>query len=98
MKNIIERKLAAGVLPDRPPVKYWAGFGVGQPCDGCDEPILDTQVEYEVAFDAFPTVRLHAVSAESYKGKRLAVHAVLVTCPACRELIAAARAMKEQGT
>ena len=47
-----------------PPVKYWAGFGVGQPCDGCDEPILDTQVEYEVAFDAFPTVRLHAVCAE----------------------------------
>jgi hypothetical protein len=42
MKNIIERKLAAGVLPDRPPVKYWAGFGVGQPCDGCDEPILDS--------------------------------------------------------
>src|SRR5258705_4912533 len=64
MKTIIERKLAAGVLPDRPPVKYWAGFGVGQPCDGCDEPILDTQVEYEVAFDAFPTVRLHAVCAE----------------------------------
>ena len=54
MKNIIERKLAAGVLPDRPPAKYWAGFGVGQPCDGCDEPILDTQVEYEVAFDALP--------------------------------------------
>ena len=64
MKHIIERKLAAGVLPGRPPVKYWAGFGVGQPCDGCDEPILDTQVEYEVAFDAFPTVRLHAVCAE----------------------------------
>jgi hypothetical protein len=42
MKHIIERKLAAGVLPDRPPVKYWAGFGVGQPCDGCDEPILVT--------------------------------------------------------
>jgi hypothetical protein len=64
VKHIIERKLAAGVLPDRPPVQYWAGFGVGQPCDGCDEPILDTQVEYEVAFDAFPTVRLHAVCTE----------------------------------
>jgi hypothetical protein len=59
MKNIIERKLAAGVLPDRPPVKYWAGF-VGQPCDGCDEPIL----EYEVVFDRFPTVRLYAVCAQ----------------------------------
>jgi hypothetical protein len=64
MKHIIERKLAGGVLPDRPVVKYWAGFGAGQPCDGCDEPILDTQVEYEVTFDAFPTIRLHAVCAE----------------------------------
>jgi hypothetical protein len=72
-ENIIERKLAAGVLPDRPPVKYWAGFGVGQPCDGCDEPILDTQVEYEVAFDAFPTVRLHAVCTEIWGG--LVAHA-----------------------
>ncbi len=38
------------------------------------------------------------ISAESYKGKRLVVHAVLVTCPACRELIAAARAVKENRT
>jgi hypothetical protein len=67
MKNIIERKLAAGVLPDRPPVKSWAGFGVGQPCDGCEEPILDTQVEHEIAFDAFPTIRLHAVCAATWR-------------------------------
>jgi len=38
------------------------------------------------------------ISAESYKGKRLVVHAVLVTCPACRELIAVAHAVKENGT
>jgi hypothetical protein len=38
------------------------------------------------------------ISVESYKGKRLVVHAVLVTCSACRESIAAARAMKEHGT
>jgi hypothetical protein len=38
------------------------------------------------------------INAESYKGKHLVVHAVLVTCPACRELIAAARAAKENGT
>jgi hypothetical protein len=63
MNKIIERKLAARVLPDRPPVKSWVGFGVGQPCDGCEEPILDTQVEHEIAFDAFPTVRMHAVCA-----------------------------------
>jgi len=73
MNNIIERKLAAGSLPDRPPVKNWAGFGVGQRCNGCDEPILDTQGEYEVAFDAFPTVRVHAVCAEIWSG--LVAHA-----------------------
>jgi hypothetical protein len=73
MNNIIERKVAAGSLPDRPPVKNWAGFGVGQPCNGCDEPILDTQGEYEVAFDAFPTVRMHAVCAEIWSG--LVAHA-----------------------
>ena len=38
------------------------------------------------------------ISAESYRGKRLVVHAILVTCPACRELIAAARSVKESGT
>jgi hypothetical protein len=37
------------------------------------------------------------LSADKYKGKRLVVHAELVTCPACRELVAAARA-KEQET
>jgi hypothetical protein len=38
------------------------------------------------------------ISADSYKGKRLVVHAILVTCPACRELIATARAVRENGT
>jgi len=38
------------------------------------------------------------ISAPSYRGKRLVVHAVLVTCPVCKELIAPARAHKESGT
>jgi hypothetical protein len=38
------------------------------------------------------------ISVESYKGKRLVVQAVLVTCRPCRELIADARAVKERGT
>ena len=35
---------------------------------------------------------------QSLPGKRLVVQTVLVTCPACRELIATARAVKENGT
>jgi hypothetical protein len=38
------------------------------------------------------------ISAPSYRGKRLVVHAVLVTCPVCKDLIAPARAQKESGT
>jgi hypothetical protein len=36
------------------------------------------------------------ISAPSCRGKRLVVHAVLVTCPVCKELIAPARAQKER--
>jgi hypothetical protein len=33
-----------------------------------------------------------------HRGLRLAVHAVRITCPRCKELVQAARAMKETGT
>jgi hypothetical protein len=38
------------------------------------------------------------LSAETYKGKRLVVHAGLVSCLECMKQIAAACAVKEQGT
>jgi hypothetical protein len=38
------------------------------------------------------------ISVDKYKGKRLVVHAVLVTCLACKERVAAARAMEKNGT
>jgi hypothetical protein len=45
----IRAKIAAGRLPPPPdpPERVWAGRGEGRTCDGCDEPISGTQIEYE---------------------------------------------------
>jgi hypothetical protein len=40
-------KLDAGELPRIAPLKMWGGFGKGDPCNGCSEPIHPAQEEYE---------------------------------------------------
>jgi hypothetical protein len=60
MDSTIERKLSAGFLPTHHPVKSWAGFGTGASCDGCDQPILATEVEHELDFAESATRRFHA--------------------------------------
>ena len=67
MDSTIERKLVAGDLPNRPPVKAWAGFGTGASCDACDEPILATEVEYELDFAESMTVRFHATCEQIWR-------------------------------
>jgi hypothetical protein len=46
----IRQKIAVGQLPRRKdaPGKLWVGHGSGKMCDGCDEPITATEVEYEL--------------------------------------------------
>jgi hypothetical protein len=55
----IRDKLDAGVLPRVPAEKMWTGYGQGTACDGCDQPILPAQVEYESLEDSGDVVRLH---------------------------------------
>ena len=43
----IARKVDEGSLPLEMPDKMYAGYGSGQPCDGCDQRITLQQVEYE---------------------------------------------------
>ena len=47
LANRIRDKLDAGLLPQVLAEKMWAGYGHDNPCDGCGEPILPAQVEYE---------------------------------------------------
>ena len=57
----IRNKLDAGLLPRVLPEKIGTGYGHGDPCDGCGQPIHPAQVEYEFRLrpDFEELVRLH---------------------------------------
>jgi hypothetical protein len=44
-------KLSSQALPTQEPSTTWAGFGSGLPCDGCERPIRESEVEHELEFD-----------------------------------------------
>ena len=46
----IREKLSEGLLPDKAPAHSWCGYGSRKPCNGCNEPILSTEVEHELDF------------------------------------------------
>ena len=52
LANQIRDKLDAGVLPRVLPEKMRTGYGHGNTCDGCDQPIHPAQIEYEFLQDS----------------------------------------------
>jgi hypothetical protein len=52
-------KLDAGVLPRVLPEKMWTGYGCGNPCNGCSQPIYPAQIEYHFPLDSGDVLRLH---------------------------------------
>jgi hypothetical protein len=55
----IRAKLDAGDLPRLGPKKMWGGFGKNNACDGCGNPILTTDIEYEFNLGDKRTCRFH---------------------------------------
>jgi hypothetical protein len=57
----ITAKLDAGLLPRVQPEKMGTGYGHGNSCAGCGEPIHPAQVEYEFRIEGDPAdvFRLH---------------------------------------
>ena len=60
----IRQKIADGSLPCEPHPKSWAGAGRGEVCDGCDERVLASEVEFEVDMSAGQTLRFHRACFE----------------------------------
>ena len=42
------KNISQGALPLQPPDRIYGGYGSGQQCDGCEDPVLPHQVEYEL--------------------------------------------------
>ncbi len=52
------------LLPQREPLRTWAGHGTGVTCHGCGEPIRAHEIEYEVEMPAgsdVPALNFHLV-------------------------------------
>jgi CheY-like chemotaxis protein len=59
----IRDRLDAGALLRIGPKKMWCGRGKSNTCDGCGEPILTTEVEYELKVDDSVSYRFHMACA-----------------------------------
>lgn len=46
-KTALER-ICSKLLPAEVPKSIWAGKGTGEPCSLCDQPVAQTEMEYEV--------------------------------------------------
>jgi hypothetical protein len=55
----IRQKIGDGSLPCEPHPKTWAGAGRGESCDGCEERVLASEVEFEVDLLGGKTLRFH---------------------------------------
>jgi hypothetical protein len=58
--DMIRSKVDVGTLPRKPPIKLWASPGNEQPCIACEQPILKSQVEYELEYERPVAIRLHS--------------------------------------
>ena len=58
----IAAKITAGrlPLPEQPPGKVWVGDGSGLMCDGCEQPITPSDLEYEADLSSGQSLRSHS--------------------------------------
>jgi hypothetical protein len=73
--EMIRKKLDAGTLPHDSPAKLWAGIGSGKCCTACEQPILESEPEYEPQYDdGHPVLRFHARCHSVWDEERQRAH------------------------
>ena len=68
--KLIREKMDLGVLPSDKPSKMYAGHGTGEPCEGCETPIVPAQVEYEFEAPDGRAIRFHLGCAGLWEAER----------------------------
>ena len=66
----INAKLDAGTLPREVNSRMFAGYGTGLPCDACETPIANAQVEWEFNGPDGQTYRFHLGCAGLWEAER----------------------------
>jgi hypothetical protein len=61
------------LMPQREPLRTWAGHGTGVICNGCGEPIQAHEIEYEVEMPPgsdVPALNFHLACYRTWTGRR----------------------------
>jgi len=66
----IRDRMDNGTLPVDRPEKMHVRFGQGNPCKGCDQPIIPAQVEYEFGTADGRKIRFHLGCAGVWEAER----------------------------
>jgi hypothetical protein len=59
-------------IPQREPLRTWAGHGTGVVCNGCGEPIRAHEIEYEVELppgNAVAALNFHLACYRTWTGR-----------------------------
>jgi hypothetical protein len=70
LAEIVREKFNAGILPLEDPARTWAGFGTGDQCSVCGQPIQPSQTEYELRYDNRAPLRFHVVCHSLWDSER----------------------------
>jgi hypothetical protein len=65
-------KVDASLVPQREPLRTWAGHGTGAICNGCGERIQAHEIEYEVEMPKgrdVPALNFHLVCYRNWTGR-----------------------------
>lgn len=64
LRPVARERIATGQLPCAAASRMWGGYGTGQLCSLCGEPIQPEEIEYEIEHDdaaAVRALRFHVV-------------------------------------
>jgi|RhiMetdeSRZDD1v2_1073273.scaffolds.fasta_scaffold219630_2 hypothetical protein len=64
-ERAVQERVASGRLPRVEPRILWLGRGTGLECDGCGEPVTDSEGEIEIEVDG--TYRFHAICMKVWR-------------------------------
>jgi hypothetical protein len=69
-RSVLVEKIRSGAVPLEPPLKVWGGPGRGGSCDGCDQQIRLSQIEYEIILPKDRFLHLHIACFGLWEGIR----------------------------
>ena len=73
LRRQVQERIRQGRLPAHAPLRTWGGPGAGFPCNLCNLPIAQGEIEFELQFEANPnpiSLRFHSLCHAAWELER----------------------------